>query len=163
MSEKVRVRCGAENCGVAFDVDKEAIQHDKYIECYCGWQGNNPHFIGEVMESSPLVKNKLRTGLRESDNPISKQLRGVVFKLMVSKKWKRVRVARKMGFKSIHYLSMLLNNFDKWWPKTKPAQNRILEKIKKGEELIGEPNLNKGFLDGKEIEDLENKKGDENV
>ncbi len=154
MSGKVRIRCGAKSCGVSFEVDRESIKHDKYIQCpMCSWHDGNEYFEGELDKSLMDEEKRKGSGVRESKNPLSKRLREAVFQLQVMNKWSKRQIAQEMGFdgseiKPEGYLSLLLNNFDKNWPKTKPAQNRILEKIKKGEELIGSPILSNNDSDG---------------
>ena len=79
-----------------------------------------------------------KSGVRSSKNPIHKELLHVVFQLQITKRWSNIRISKELGFESKNYLTMLLNNFDKWWPKTLVAQDRILEKIKRGKTLLTE-------------------------
>ena len=148
--EEVIVPCKTSNCGT-FVISEREARHTESFKCImCGLETRNPHFVNSISKSSATKENMGKLGLRKTDSPIHKELLGVVFKLK-ARNWTKTRIAQEMGFKSIHYLSLLLGNFERYWPKTKEAQDRILNKINKGKELAGIPILNKDSDSGSGI------------
>jgi len=95
------------------------------------------------LNKSELTKKSMeKIGVRVSNNPVQKELLDLVFMLQIQKKMSRREIAEKIGFegkiKVEGYLTNLINNFDKYWPKTELAQNKLLEKIEKGKSLLTE-------------------------
>lgn len=100
--------------------------------------------LSGLSKSAISKKSMLRIGVRTSNNPISKELLNLVFTLQILNKWNKTIIAEKIGL-SRNYLSMLINNFDKYWPKTNAAQKRILSAIQKLRNDI--PNKSKGEVE----------------
>lgn len=155
MSEKVRIRCGTKNCGVAFEVEKEAIQYDRYIQCpMCSWQGKNPFYEPKIKRELPEThispdkfKSKLIKGRKSLKTPLHNQAVSLIMKLK----------ERGFSYGKIEYLSAgRLNKSQvwqiekgKWWSKKPERQNEIIELLKK---LTGYPNNSNSELnreDGK--------------
>ncbi len=130
MSEKVRIRCGTKSCGVAFEVYKEAIQHDKFIQCpFCSWQGKNPYFIGQPHISPNEFKNKLSDDSKSLKTTPCNQAVSLIKKLR----------EKGLSYGEIENLSGgKLNKSQvwqiekrKWWSKKPDRQNEIIELLKK--------------------------------
>ena len=96
----------------------------------------------ETDKSLISKKSIEKIGVRTSKNHIQKELLDLVFELQIKTQMSRREIAEKMGFegkiKVEGYLTNLINNFDKYWPKTLEAQKRILEKLERGKKLLTE-------------------------
>lgn len=79
--------------------------------------------------STAYAENEAKKDLNDLRNPAEKEIRESIFEIMLKTKMQKSEIASKLGW-SQSYLTMLLNNFSKYWPKTKVAQERILTKIR---------------------------------